>query len=258
MNNPYPNASQEPQPDYPQTPPAPTRIRRPPTNPPYVTYALIASCILVYLGQMATQTPGGSDLLTQWGAKINPAIIAGQYWRLITPMWLHGSILHLAFNMYALYIFGTNLEGAYGHGRFFVLYMLSGFAGNVVSFMMSTRASVGSSTAIFGLIAAQGVFLYQNRKLIRNAQSMLINTLAIAGINLVLGLSPGIDNWGHMGGLIGGLAFAWSAGPLWDVQMDVNGLRLVNQRRKQRVIIVAAAVAAVFIALVVIKIKMMS
>ncbi len=257
MNNPYPNGPQDPQPEYPQTPPAPTRIRRPPTDPPYVTYFLIGSCILVYLGQMATQTPQGSDLLTLWGAKVNSAIIAGQYWRLITPMWLHGSILHLAFNMYALYIFGTTLEGAYGHGRFFVLYMLSGFAGNVVSFMMSTRASVGSSTAIFGLIAAQGVFLYQNRKLIRNAQSMLINTLVIAGINLVLGLSPGIDNWGHMGGLIGGLAFAWSAGPLWDVQMDANGLRLVNQRRKKRVIVVALAVAAVFVALVVIKIKML-
>lgn len=251
------NPSQEPPPDYPQTPPAPTRIHRPRTNPPYVTYFLIASCILVYLGQILTATPDGSDLLTQWGAKVNSSIIAGQYWRLITPMWLHGSILHLGFNMYALYIFGTSLEGVYGHGRFFVLYMLSGFAGNVVSFMMSPQASVGSSTAIFGLIAAQGVFLYQNRKLIRNAKSMLFNTLAIAGINLVLGLSPGIDNWGHMGGLIGGLAFAWSAGPLWDVQMDVNGLRLVNQRRKRRVIVVAAAVAVVFIALVVIKIRML-
>lgn len=250
------NDSQGPQSDYPQTPPAPTRIRRPRTNPPYVTYFMIASCILVYLGQMVTATPEGSDLLTLWGAKINSAIIAGQYWRLITPMWLHGSLLHLAFNMYALYIFGANLENAYGHGRFFVLYMLSGFAGNVISFMMSPSASVGSSTAIFGLIAAQGVFLYQNRKLIRNAQSMLINTLTIAGINLVLGLSPGIDNWGHMGGLIGGLAFAWSAGPLWDVQMDATGLRLVNQRRKKRVVLVAAGVAVVFIALVVLKISM--
>lgn len=250
------NSSQEPRPEYPQTPPAPARIRRPRVNPPYVTYFLIGSCILVYLGQMATANPQGSDLLTLWGAKVNSAIIDGQYWRLITPMWLHGSILHLAFNMYALYIFGMNLEGAYGHGRFFMLYLLSGFAGNVVSFMMSPQPSVGSSTAIFGLIAAQGVFLYQNRKLIRNAQSLLINTLAIAGINLVLGLSPGIDNWGHMGGLIGGLAFAWSAGPLWDVQMDADGMKLVNQRRKKRVILVAAGVAIVFIALVVLKIYM--
>lgn len=250
------NSSPQQQPEYPQTAAAPPRIIRPGgVNRPYVTYFMIATCILVYLGQMATATPEGNDLFVLWGAKINSAIIAGQYWRLITPMWLHGSLLHLAFNMYALYIFGSNLERSYGHGRFLMLYMLSGFAGNVISFMMSPQASVGSSTAIFGLIAAQGVFLYQNRKLIRNAQSMLINTLTIAGINLVLGLSPGIDNWGHMGGLIGGLAFAWSAGPLWDVQAEAGGYRLVNQRSKRRVILVAAGVAIVFTALVVLKIN---
>ncbi|MHB0966797.1 MAG: rhomboid family intramembrane serine protease [Chloroflexi bacterium] len=242
--------------EYPQTPPpVPPRVmRRPAANPPYVTYFMIASSVLVYIGQMLTQTPGGSDLLTNLGAKVNSAIIAGQYWRLITPMWLHGSLLHIAFNMYALFIFGANLERAYGHGRFLLLYLLSGFAGNVISFMMSPTPSIGSSTAIFGLIAAQGVFLYQNRRLIRNAQGMLINTLTIAGINLVLGLSPGIDNWGHMGGLIGGLAFAWSAGPLWDVQTDGVGLRLVNQRSRQRVMLVAIGVAVVFAAVAFLKI----
>ncbi len=242
--------------EYPQTPPpVPPRVmRRPAANPPYVTYFMIASSVLVYIGQMLTQTPGGSDLLTNLGAKVNSAIIAGQYWRLITPMWLHGSLLHIAFNMYALFIFGANLERAYGHGRFLLLYLLSGFAGNVISFMMSPTPSIGSSTAIFGLIAAQGVFLYQNRRLIRNAQGMLINTLTIAGINLVLGLSPGIDNWGHLGGLIGGLAFAWSAGPLWDVQTDGVGLRLVNQRSRQRVMLVAIGVAVVFAAVAFLKI----
>ena len=242
--------------EYPQTPPpVPPRVmRRPAANPPYVTYFMIASIVLVYIGQLLTQTPGGSDLLINLGAKVNSAIIAGQYWRLITPMWLHGSLLHIAFNMYALFIFGANLERAYGHGRFLLLYLLSGFAGNVISFMMSPTPSIGSSTAIFGLIAAQGVFLYQNRRLIRNAQGMLINTLTIAGINLVLGLSPGIDNWGHMGGLIGGLAFAWSAGPLWDVQTDGVGLRLVNQRSRQRVMLVAIGVAVVFAAVAFLKI----
>ncbi|MRR29439.1 rhomboid family intramembrane serine protease [bacterium] len=243
--------------EYPQTPPGPPRImRRPASNPPCVTYFMIASCVLVYLVQMATRTPGGGDLLSNWGAKVNSAIIAGQYWRLITPMWLHGSLLHIAFNMYALFIFGANLERPYGHGRFLALYMVSGFAGNVISFMMSPRASLGSSTAIFGLIAAQGVFLYQNRKLIRNAQGMLINTLTIAGINLVLGLSPGIDNWGHLGGLLGGLAFAWSAGPLWDIQNDITGMRLVNQRSTRRVILVAIGVAVVFAIVALLKIGM--
>jgi rhomboid protease GluP len=231
-------------------------LRRPASDPPYVTYFMIISCVLVYLAQMATRNSSGTDLVTLWGAKVNSLIIAGQFWRLITPIWLHGSLLHIAFNMYALFIFGSNLERPYGHGRFLALYLIGGFAGNVISFFMSPRASLGASTAIFGLIAAQGVFLYQNRKLIRNAQGMLVNTIAIVAINLVLGLSPGIDNWGHLGGLIGGLAFAWSAGPLWDVHADTTGLRLVNQRSTRRVIIVALAVAAVFAGLAILKISL--
>jgi rhomboid protease GluP len=217
---------------------------------------MIATCVLAFLGQLLTQTTFGTDLLAAYGAKVNPLIIAGQYWRLITPMWLHGSILHIAFNMYALFIFGSNLERYYGHNRFLLLYLISGFAGNVISFMMTPRPSLGSSTAIFGLLAAQAVFLYQNRRLIQNARSLLTSTLTIAGINLLLGTSPGIDNWGHLGGLIGGLAFAWSAGPIWTVQADFNGVSLVNQRSRRRVVLVAVGVTLVFAALAALRIWM--
>ncbi|MCX8026044.1 MAG: rhomboid family intramembrane serine protease, partial [Thermanaerothrix sp.] len=186
-----------------------------PAHRPYVTYLMLASCILIYLGQMLSQSLFGGDLLIALGAKVNSAILQGQYWRLFTPMWLHGSILHLAFNMYALYVIGSGLERYYGHGRYLALYVLSGYAGNVVSFLMSPEPSVGSSTAIFGLLAAEAVFIYQNRHLFQNARGMLVNIGGILLVNLILGLSPQIDNWGHLGGLIGGLAFAWSAGPVW-------------------------------------------
>lgn len=212
---------------------------------------MIASCALVYLLQPILLRQGID--LAALGDKHNAGIIQGQYWRLFTPMWLHGSILHIVFNMYALVIFGSNLERFYGHFRYLLLYLLSGFAGNVVSFMMSPTDSLGSSTAIFGLIAAQGVFIYQNRALIRNSRSLLINTITIAGINLVLGLSPGIDNWGHLGGLLGGLAFAWSAGPIWEQNAQV-GVRAVP-RGNARVILVAIGVLIVFSALVVLKIS---
>lgn len=231
--------------------PPPRRVR-PPVSLPYVTYFMIASCVLVFIGQQLTRTSLGGDLLSAYGAKYNPAILSGEYWRLITPMWLHGSLLHIVFNMYALVIFGTSLERFYGHGRFLLLYLLSGYAGNVVSFMMTPRTSLGSSTAIFGLLAAQGVFLYQNRAVIRNARSLLVNTIAIAGVNLLFGLSPGIDNWGHLGGLIGGLAFAWSAGPLWE-ENPLYGVRAVR-RGRTRVILVAVGVALVFSALVALKV----
>ncbi len=244
----YPNAPQNGTSFSYQSPPR--RIRRA-ASTPYITYIMIASCVLIYIGQMISQASFGSDLLSAFGVKSNAAILNGQYWRLITPMWLHGSMLHIAFNMYALAIFGTSLERFYGHGRFLLLYLLSGYAGNVVSFMMTPRNSLGSSTAIFGLLAAQGVFIYQNRAVIRNARSLLINTIAIAAINLFLGLSPGIDNWGHLGGLIGGLAFAWSAGPIWE-ENALLGVRVVK-RDSIRVALVALGVAVVFSALVVLK-----
>lgn len=244
----YPSSPQNETP-YSYQPP-PRRIRQP-VSLPYVTYFMIASCVLVFLGQMLTRNSLGGDLLSSYGIKSNTAILRGEFWRLITPMWLHGSLLHIAFNMYALAIFGTSLERFYGHGRFLLLYLLSGYAGNVVSFMMTPSNSLGSSTAIFGLLAAQAVFIYQNRTLIRNSRSLLINTIAIAGFNLLLGLSPGIDNWGHLGGLIGGLAFAWSAGPVWE-QNPMFGVRAVR-RGTLRVILVAAGVALVFSALVALK-----
>jgi rhomboid protease GluP len=217
---------------------------------------MMATCVLAFLGQMLTRSMFGNDLLAVYGAKVNALIIAGEFWRLVTPMWLHGSLLHIAFNMYALFVFGANLERYYGHGRFLLLYLLSGFAGNVISFMMTPRPSLGSSTAIFGLLAAQAVFLYQNRNLIRHARGLLMSTLTIAAINLVLGTSPGIDNWGHLGGMIGGLAFAWSAGPVWTIQTDFNGVSLVNQRSTQRVALVALGVLLVFTVVAALKIWM--
>ena len=149
-------------------------------------------------------------------------------------MFLHdtSSILHIGFNMYALYIFGPGLERYFGRTRFLALYLLSGFAGNVGSLMFSTPIpSLGSSTAIFGLMGAQGVFVYQNRELLgAGARRALNNIISIAAINLIIGLSPQIDNWGHIGGLIGGSLFAWFAGPILRVQGTPPELSLTDER----------------------------
>ena len=124
--------------------------------------------------------------------------------------------------MYALVVFGAGLERYFGRWRYLLLYLLGGFTGNVLSFLLSSGYSVGASTAIFGLVGAQGVFLYQNRKLFGNQFGRAIgNVLFIVAVNLVLGLTPGIDNWGHVGGLLGGLIFTWFAGPVWQVEHTV-------------------------------------
>ena len=178
--------------------------------------------------------------------KVNELILAGQYWRLLTPMFLHGSILHLGFNMYALYIFGPGLERYYGHGRFILLFVLSGFAGNVFSFTFSASNSLGSSTAIFGLLAAEGVFLYLNQKVFGGvARRALNNIIMIAVVNLIIGLSPGIDNWGHMGGLVGGAIFAFLGGPILQVKGITPNFHIVDTRETSDV--VRAALVDIFL-----------
>jgi rhomboid protease GluP len=209
--------------------------------------------ILIYLLQILTGfVMGGVDLPAALGMKVNALIQQGQLWRLFTPMLLHGSLLHIGFNMYALYALGPGLESFYGHRRFLLLYVLSGFAGNVFSFLFSPANSLGSSTAIFGLLGAQAVFLYQNKKLFgAGAQRALGNVILVAVLNLRIGLSPGIDNWGHLGGLIGGALFAWFAGPLMRVQTTYYGYELADTQPKQGVLWGILLSAGLFTAVVI-------
>lgn len=246
MNQEYPAGSDS----YPSAPPPEPVVRwRLPAKTPYVTYFMIASCVLVYIAQRVTDATMGTDLPALYGMKINAAIIAGQYWRLLTPMWLHGSITHIFFNMYALYVIGRGLEQQYGHLRYAILYLVSGFAGNVLSFLLTANPSLGASTAIFGLVAAEGIFIFQNRKLFRNARSMLGNVILIVAINLGLGLVGNMDNNGHLGGLVGGLLLAWFGGPLWKVNPMLGGFELADERDNSRMIVAGTAVALLFGAL---------
>jgi len=224
-----------------------------PSYPAYVTYTLLGITVLVYLAQVASQMILGTDIPQLYGVKYNPLIMQGEFWRLLTPIFLHGSLLHIAFNMYALYRFGPGLERFYGHARFLVLYLVAGFAGNVFSFAMSPAASLGSSTAIFGLLGAEGVFLYQNRKVFgRQTQQALQQVIMLAVINLVIGLSPGIDNWGHLGGLLGGVSFAWLAGPVLHVEGIFPTYALVDTRNARDAWLAALGVGGIFVLLVII------
>ena len=207
---------------------------------PRVSYSLIGFTIFIFLLQISSQFLLKNDVLIIWAAKYNNLIREGEFWRLITPIFLHGSFMHIAFNMYALYIIGPGLEAYYGNLRFLVLYLLAGYAGNVFSFIFSPEPSLGASTSIFGLIAAQGIFIYQNRFLFgKNARRLLINIISITLINLTLGLSPRIDNWGHLGGLVGGLIFAWFAGAAYHLAGDPQRLVLDEKKSFPRYLFIA-------------------
>ena len=264
----YPPPSQEPaapyggQPQQPVAPepaaPRPVRVALP-ASVPYVTYSIIGITVVMYLLQWgSTYLFGYADAASQldwleaYGARINDLIRAGQLWRFLTPVLLHASVPHILFNMWALYVFGSGLERHFGPWRFLVLYVLGGFAGNVLSFLLSTGYSVGASTAIFGLVGAEGVFLYQNRRLFGAGFRRAIgNVIFVVAVNLLLGLTPGIDNWGHVGGLMGGLIFAWFAGPIWEIGGMVSAPDLRDRRGFRDVITGAAVVILIFGALAV-------
>jgi rhomboid protease GluP len=208
VNNPTPSGP---------TLPPPQRFISLPVVRPRITYVLIGINIAVFLGQILTD----SDLWFFFGAKINEFIVAGEWWRLVTPIFLHANLIHLAVNGYSLFIFGTQVEALFSYKRYLVIYMLSGIASTVLSFIMSPEPSVGASGAIFGLVGAMLVHLYRHRKLFgERGRRRLIDVAVIAGINLLIGLNPGIDNWGHLGGLIGGVVLAWLIGPIYTVSIE--------------------------------------
>lgn len=242
----------------PSSPPQEVRVSLP-VSVPHVTYALLGLTAFVYLLQLGSvfffgYAGSGIDWLEVFGARINAMIRAGEIWRFITPVFLHASIPHVFFNMYGLFVLGAPLERHFGHGRFLALYFLAGFSGNVLSFLFGSENgySVGASTAIFGLAAAEGIFLYQNRKLFGSQVRRGIgNIIFIIVINLFIGLTPGIDNWGHIGGLLGGLIFTWFAGPRLEVEGLLPALRLVDQREFREAVLGAGTVIIIFGALAV-------
>lgn len=231
---------------------------KPPAFYPYVTYVLIGICVVMYLLQVGMAYFFHVDIT---GAldKNNSLIMQGQIWRLFTPIFLHGSILHIAFNMYALFYFGRMIERHYGRIRYVGLFILSGFAGNVISFMFSPYQSLGSSTSIFGLLGAVGVLIYQNRSIFGPiARQALSQLVIIAVINLIIGLTPSssIDNWGHIGGLVGGTLFAWFAGPVYRRLGQTLPTPVVNTRTEREVVVAGAGVGALFIFLTLVALLM--
>lgn len=170
---------------------------------PFFTYIFIAIQVVMFL---LLELNGGSvniSTLIHFGAKSNPLIIEGEWWRFFTPIVLHIGLLHLLMNTLALYYLGIAVEQIFGNFRFLFIYLFAGFAGSLASFVFSPSISAGASGAIFGCFGALLYFGVIYPRLFFRTMGM--NILIIIGINLVFGFTvPGIDNAGHIGGLLGG------------------------------------------------------
>lgn len=174
---------------------------------PFFTYILIAIQVVMFILLEMNGGSQNSETLVKFGAKFNPAIIDGEWWRFFTPMFLHIGFLHLAMNTAALYALGTSVEKLFGRTRFLLLYLFSGFMGSLASFLFSGSISAGASGAIFGCFGALLFLGASMPKLFFRTIGM--NIIVVIVINLAFGLTvPGIDNYGHIGGLVGGFLAA--------------------------------------------------
>jgi rhomboid protease GluP len=162
-------------------------------------------------GSRSLFTGPSSQKLFDLGALYPPAIaLSHQYWRLITPMFLHAGLIHLAFNSYALYLLGFMVEEALGKARFLAIYFIGGFLASVTSFAFGPlgEVGVGASGAIFGLLGAWVAFNYR-RRTSPMASANLRWALMLIVLNVILGFSiPGIDWRAHFGGLVAGAFLA--------------------------------------------------
>ena len=170
---------------------------------PYITFSLIVLNVLIFFGGLALNS---QEELFELFSVYAPSIRAGEYYRLITGAFLHGNFLHLLFNMYALWIVGQQLENFLGKGKYLGVYLFSAITSSLLSMAAngSNTYSVGASVAIFGIMGALVYFGLQYRVYLGNfVKNQLIPIILL---NLVIGFSStGVDNFGHIGGLIGGV-----------------------------------------------------
>ena len=176
---------------------------------PIVTYVLLGINIFIFAIMFLF---GLYDEFINKFAVYGPYIVNGQYYRLITGTFLHADIFHILFNAYALYIIGSQIESFMGKFKYLIIYLGSALFGSMFSITFSNNASVGASGAIFGLMGALLYFGYHYRVYLGNTLKSQIIPLIV--LNLVLGLLSGgaIDNFAHIGGLIGGVLLTISVG----------------------------------------------
>ena len=166
-----------------------------------ITISLVAINIIIYLAMI---------LFNQYDNTINSFAVYGpfifkynEYYRLITGTFLHANFVHLILNCYSLYVIGSQIENFMGKWKYLIIYFISAITGSMLSVLLSDGASIGASGAIFGLMGSLLYFGYHYRVYLGNVLKSQIIPLIL--LNLLIGfITPGIDNFAHIGGLVGG------------------------------------------------------
>jgi rhomboid protease GluP len=229
-------------PGYPSTPSAP-QIRH--GWPPIATLVILLINVILFAWMEWAGGSQDANVLLEFGASFGPYIRRGEYWRLVMPMFLHIGLAHLIMNSLALYVLGRILENVYGYGRYSVLYVASGIGSSFLSMMISQGPAAGASGSIMGIagaILAIG-FLHRHTVPWRWRRTFGAGILPLILINLALGYSvPGIDNWGHIGGLFTGMVVAGLMPP--PGLDEYHGPEPTQSRSSQFMIVIPLAVVA--------------
>ena len=179
---------------------------------PWLTYLLMAASIGVFawmcISRMDPLNPSVEDLLAA-GGNFAPATLFGEWWRLLSSGFVHGGLVHLAFNMYVLFSVGRQAERLFGHLLYAMVYLGALLGGSLVSIAVHDDVvSVGASGALFGIFGALFAYMLRNRGAVpdRIRKDTLKNVGLCIVYNLAYGMKAGIDNWCHVGGLAAGFA----------------------------------------------------
>ena len=210
--------------DDPNTQPAPAaptqQSVRLPLSRPLITNVLLGVIVVVFVLQYL------DPFVEYLGVQVNFLVGQGQYWRLLTAVFLHsrGQLTHILFNGWALYSLGREVESIVGSKRFTAIFFLTGLFGNLAYYLLGAPdvPSLGASGAIFGLVGADMAFFLRNRQVLgKLSRQQLSNLLVLVVINLVFGFTiPGINNMAHLGGLVSGFLLGLGLAPHYAVRWD--------------------------------------
>ncbi|AKI96988.1 rhomboid family intramembrane serine protease [Kosmotoga pacifica] len=190
---------------------------------PPVTMTLISINITIYffLFVFSMLRPHLGDfysLFLYYGGASRSALQQGLIYTPLTALFLHGNMWHILFNMYALYQLGYLVEGLFGRKNFMLLYFLSGIVGNLTAVAFTTYITIGSSSAIFGLVGVLFVLGFKKDTPVILRSVTGFSLLPIILLNLIFGFAiPNISNAAHIGGLLAGMALGWFIPPQYAV-----------------------------------------
>lgn len=214
----------------------------------YITYGIIAINIVVFIlmvmDGVSILEPKTADII-RWGANYGPLNLSGDWWRLITSVFVHIGIIHIVFNMVALYMAGVYLEPMLGKVRYIVAYLCTGVCASLLSLWWHKEpvAAAGASGAIFGLY---GLFLalLVTKAIPKQIRNGLLQSIGIfVAYNLIYGLKAGVDNAGHVGGLVSGFV----VGCIYYLTLKKDGARKLLVPAVAAVILLTMVITVVYL-----------